>query len=123
MASSQGHSNAVNLLLDAGARPNHLDEDGASALFFAGSLQVVKALLERGALATITDKNGSSVLHAAGCRGSDAGVLCALYKGGADPTTLDVLGKTAADCARDFEHEEAARMLDLLVAKHVSLQA
>lgn len=122
-AARDGHADAVTLLLDAGAHVNHRDKHGRSAIFFATSVQIVKALLARGASTNFLDRDRATVLHYAGNRGRVAAVLCALYKGGADPTLLDRTGESAADWARLDKHEDAAKMLDLLAAKQQSLQA
>lgn len=120
-AAIRGEADAANLLIEAGSDPNRLDPYGRNALFFACNIQIVKLLLDRGALATILDRNGMTPLHVAGLLGRDAGVICALYRAGADPTVLDSEGSAAADCARAQGHEDAAKMLDLLAAKHRSL--
>lgn len=120
-ATRSGNVEAVELLIEAGADPNKLDAHGRNALFFVHSVEVLKVLLNRGASAKIRDRHGQTPLHCRGFFGSDAGVLCALYEAGVDPTVLSVYGQTAADLARVEQHENAARMIDLLIAKHQSL--
>lgn len=117
LASRNGHAEAVTLLIEAGGDPNSLDEEGKNSLFGVSSLQVIKVLLDRGASAKVIDNDGLSILQRAGFNGYNVGVICALFKGGADPT-LKKCGLTAADFARAQGHETAAKMLDLLVAKH-----
>lgn len=70
---------------------------------------------------TVLDKAGGTVLHFAACRGASAPIICALFKAGADPTVKDRMNETAADLARGEGHEDAAKLLDLLEAKHRSL--
>lgn len=113
-----GSLEAVNLLIDAGADPNQLDVHGRNAIFHARKLDVLKVLLSRGASAKVLDNNCCTTLHHAGSLGYDAAVLCGLYKAGVDPTLKNMDDKTAADLAREKGHETAAKMIDLLVAKH-----
>lgn len=123
IASSVGHPEAVNLLIDAGADPNKLEAHGRNAMFLASSLDVIKVLLRRGASAKFIDIDGCSTLHHAGLLGRDGRLICALYQAGVDPTLRDLEGKTAADLAREKGHEDTAKMLDLLIAKHQASMA
>lgn len=120
-ASAFADVKAVNLLLDAGADVNRADAEGRTALFAPTDLKIVRALLDRGADAKVLAKEGQTVLHTAAANGACAGVICALYRAGADPT-VKVRGiLTAADLARLEGHEDAATLLDLLAAKHRSM--
>lgn len=65
--------------------PNKTFAEGRTALFAASNVEVVKVLLERGASAGIIDDEGCSALHYAGAQGRDASGLCALFKGAMIP--------------------------------------
>lgn len=117
-AKASGGVKAVSILLEAGCDPNLLTEDGQTAIFASKNLEVVKALLDRGASVKFIDRIGSSVLHCAGAVGASAAVLCTLYKAGADVTLRSHAGYTAADVAMMYGYPDAAKMLELLAAKH-----
>lgn len=110
-------------MLDAGAGINRRDARGRTAICAPSDVKIAKVLLDRGANVKVLDNYGASVLHYAGTRGSCTGVIYALFKAGADPTVKDKSGRTAADYAREEGHEDAAKMLDLLAAKHRSMNS
>lgn len=112
-----GHLRAAKLLLDAGGRPDSSGHSIINALFAANEVSIVKLLLERGA------STGMNPLHNAAMFGRSAGIMCALYKGGCDPTELDWDGATPADLARSEGHEDAAVLLDMLADKHRAMNA
>lgn len=118
LALLQGHAKAANLLLDAGADPHKLDTDGRNAMWAASTVAVAKCLLDRGVSATNIDLHGWSVLHLCAGRNSDTGVICALYRAGANPTVLNSHNITAAELARGQGYEDTAKLLDLLAAKY-----
>lgn len=122
LAAVSNHAKAVKLLLEAGSSPNRRNAAGENILFLPLELDIVKILLEGGASANLLRNDGSTVLHAI-CGGSqkpETGVICALAKAGADPSLKNKYGRTAAACARSANHSEAAKMLELLVAKNMS---
>ncbi len=71
LASLMGNVASVQLLLDAGALPNHFDENRLPALHYAaasGDLATVKTLLDKGADAKLTARQGATPLHFAAIR-------------------------------------------------------
>ena len=91
----------VDALLAGGADVDARDDDGRSALFFAGRADVaaVELLLAAGADARATAADGTTALHyAAEHNNSDA--ARALIAAGADPTARTDGGQTPVDFAR-----------------------
>ena len=65
LASRNGHTEAVKLLLDHGAQVNFQDRSGVSALMLAcleGHTETVKILLDHGALVNRRNKDGKCAL-------------------------------------------------------------
>lgn len=118
-----GDAKAVTLLIDAGSDVNRKDIDGQTPLCATTKLDVVKVLLARGGSIEGVDKAGCSVLHHAARLDAEVGAICALYKAGANPLLLDSSGCTAAVRARKEGHDDVAKMLELLEAKHRSILA
>ncbi len=92
VAAKEGHLNVVRLLLDHGAKIDHINKVGASALYLAASqegssgycgpsdyLAVVNLLLERGAQVGLPKNDGSTALNAAS-GGGHIDVAAALRK-------------------------------------------
>ena len=72
LASENGHTEVVNLLLSGGADQDMQDEKGASALMFAsceGHTEVVEQLLDKGAAMDMQAKEGQSALMYASSAG------------------------------------------------------
>jgi len=93
-AAARGHTDLVDLILDAGAPVN--PDEGPSALYVAasrGQAEVVILLLGRGASATATDDDGSTPLHAAAEVGHVFSIQL-LIGGGADVNARDDTGRT-----------------------------
>ena len=101
LAASGGHSLAVNLLLDSGARVEAEDSKGLTALGHAveaGHLETVQALLSRGASPDCPDKQGDTSVHLA-VRRAARDILGLLVRKGANPDTINYEGQSALHLA------------------------
>lgn len=68
LASSEGHTSVINLLLDKGAVLEDTDKEGLTALAWAcvrGRLNATQSLIDRGADANTCDKTGRTPLDLA----------------------------------------------------------
>ena len=86
MASNEGHTEIVSLLLAAGANANLVETTGSTALIAAsnaGHVEVVSLLLDAGADTDVVDKRGMTALIMASDRGH-AAVVSLLLDAGAD---------------------------------------
>lgn len=120
-AAGLGFNDVIDILLRAGADINAIGNQGVTALQAAalkGRIATVKHLVEKGA-----NIIGSTILHHVGMFGYATPIICAYYKAGVDPTIVNNSGLTAAECARLSGHEVAAKMLELLEAKHRAAMA
>ena len=124
-ASLNGQTEAVMLLLKAGARVGAQDKDGWSALSYAaqeGNLPIVRLLLESGAPVNSVTDDGWTTLHFASREGH-VDVLSALAAAGA-PLGATTEGASAANvpasyttvaCVPPPTHESRSRALALVV--------
>ena len=91
-------SEGVKILLDAGANPNVLDEDGVTPLWDAvdtgSAADIVKALLEAGADTNLDIPGGEWTPLFLAVNKGDAETVKALLDAGADPNVLDKDGVT-----------------------------
>lgn len=100
-------------LLEAGADPNALTADGASALMWAAyqdDPELVEALLAAGADPNVQNDFGSSAITEAAIIGSEY-VIAALIDAGADPNTRNPEGETPLMAVARAGSVEAARVL------------
>ena len=112
-AAVNGHSQIVELLLDAGASPHAADVYGKTALYWAagkGHLEVVKLLLEAGADKDETNPAGRTALHFAAKQGHSE-VVRLLLAAGAAKDVADSKGKLPLDLAIDAGSQEIANLL------------
>ena len=97
LAAANGFENVVELLLKAGANPNHAELCGQTPLLRAANdclTDVVKILLEGGADPNKADTSGYTPLLWAVIHGH-TDVVKILLEGGAEPNTADIDGNTA----------------------------
>jgi ankyrin repeat protein len=112
-AACQGRTEAVRLLLEAGANPDAVDGSGTTALMKAawwGHGDSVRALLAGGAAVNPANQRGQTALMGAAARGH-ADILRDLLTAAADPRAQAVGGASALFLAVKGEHVEAARLL------------
>ena len=114
LASSEGHSRAVELLLQAGAKTDYRDErfDRGSPLILAatyGHTESVKLLLGAGALLEAVDSEGFTALQAASCLDHIETVKL-LLKAGARPNSKSSLDGPLQYSAQ-LGHVDCTRLL------------
>jgi len=112
-ASHSGHTNAVQILLENGANPNLLDNDGGTAMMEAshrGYTDIVRLLLEYDANPNIIDNGGFTSLIEAS-KGGYIDVVRILLEHGADPNRHDKDGQTSLMWAAKGGHVDVVRML------------
>jgi hypothetical protein len=123
-AAQSGWPGAVQILLDAGAAPMAVDQDGQTPLHCAAmeragrelSVEAVETLLRAGADVDARTSLGITPLHCA-CASGHVPVMRALLAAGADPAARASDGRSAMDFlseARFADESEKKRGLDLL---------
>ncbi|KAH8822155.1 ankyrin repeat-containing domain protein [Flagelloscypha sp. PMI_526] len=124
MASKQGHTEIVTLLLDSSADP-HLFGNWHTPLTVAcqyGHGDVASLLLDMPGMdpnmqpvlseAHAHARRGETALHSAS-RGGSAEVVLVLLEWGADPHILDARGRSPRDIALMYDYEKIFNLLDL----------
>lgn len=111
------------LLLDYGADPNFKTKKQLSPLWMAsvrGNQIAVKALIQKGAHLDALTVCGETAIHWT-CKQGHLDVLKTLVESGADPEIPDKYGKTPADMARFYYHDDLAAYIKitLLIKKTV----
>lgn len=117
LASFNGHSEIVLVLVDAGAVIDRRDGMGRTALLYAATgpfPETVRILLDKGAEPNVvdSDEHFSPLMHAAAEGNLD--VVKILLEAGANPSLKDVDGDNAASFARQAGHLEVANYLESL---------
>ena len=107
-----GHEEQARQLVAAGADVNRPSRNaiGVAPLHSAvesGSVALVSLLLEHGARPDVVEFLGATPLHSAAARGSKE-MVERLLAAGADPRRKTKDGKTAAELAHQYGHEELA---------------
>ena len=114
MASTNGRTEVVKLLLDKGAEVNLKNNYGITALFMAsanGHTEIVKLLLDKGAEVNVKNTDdGVTALFMASANGH-TGIVKLLLDKGADVNVKNTYGITALFMASAHGHTEVARLL------------
>lgn len=113
LAATAGHSDVVNILIDAGAEIAARDERGANPLINAareGKLSAVVTLLDRGAKVNFAEYDGSTALHRAVIFGHHD-VADVLIKAGAAVNTHHTEDYTPLLSISQYGHTECGRLL------------
>ena len=115
LATFWGDAEAVGSALDAGAKVDHADNDGMTALSWAAignQTAVAKLLIERGAAVNHVDRFGMTpLLYAASVDFGDSSMIDLLLKSGANPATRNKDGLTAGALVRKYGHAQFYRSL------------
>lgn len=112
-AAMSGHTEALSLLLDAGADVQAADKDGSTALMFAassGHTQGLKLLLKQKSNLEVADTEGCTALMRA-CKRGQTNSVRLLLKSKANPSTKNKDGMTALMQACQQNHVEIVRLL------------
>ncbi len=113
VAAYYNNTDAVKVLLEAGAHTDLQDGMGNTALMgvcFKGYTEVGKILLNGNATVDMPNGNGATALTFAATFGH-AGLVKLLLEHGADKTRRDRFGKSPVDYARIQENIEALKIL------------
>jgi uncharacterized protein len=119
-AAYNGSEESAELLLEHGADPNALDDDGKGAMVYAAGrayAPIVALLIEAGVDVNRRYSRDLTALMWAAGHDASAGVddvdatLKVLIDHGAALDLKDDRGETAADIARELGHERAAKLL------------
>ena len=97
-----GNENAINVLLNAGAKPDIVDDEGYTSLHWAcssdNSKETIQAIIDHGANTNAKNRKGQTVLMCA-CRKENAVAINVLLKAGAKPEFVDDEGFTSLHAA------------------------
>jgi penicillin amidase len=120
LASFFGRKEVAQFLLDAGADPtissgNGLHVAPIHAATAEDSDDIVDLLLQRKVPLNVTTGEGFTALHNA-VQNGNLPVIRKLLELGADPAQPMYEGKTALDFAHEFEHPEAAKLIEAALA-------
>ena len=102
VASDKGNTDAINVLLTAGADPNIADANGNTCLHFTVhqgcNKEVVQMIIDHGAHVIIANKNGLTALMIA-CERGNIDVINILLEAGSDTDITDANGNTCLQCS------------------------
>ena len=97
IASENGNTNIINVLLNALADPNNTDDEGDTCLHYAARndccTEVIQAIISHGADVNATNKTHATALMLA-CANGNIDALNALLNAGGDPNLADAYGDT-----------------------------
>lgn len=113
VACAAGWLHVVRRLIAGGVDANHVNEQGETPLTYAatwGHESVVACLLAKGATVDHPSKPGWTPLMYAASRGNRRVVLALLIHG-ANILRVDMLGRTAADLAKNAGHTDCASLI------------
>ncbi len=116
LAAYRGHSDAVHLLLRAGAEINRMSDQGTvcAGIAFVGDKALLRQLLEAGADPNLSAADGISPIMYAAMNG-DVEILEMLLQHGADPLAKDAEGQTAWFYARRAGKDAFAERLEQIM--------
>ena len=110
----------VKLLLDSGADPNVVDEDGRGPIHSTTDATIIQMLIDAGADIRFHDEEGGNILHEFVAYG-ELDVIKTLIKAGIDINSTDNVGETALHIACNFGRNH--KIIELLLAHGASTTA
>ena len=110
----------INLLVTHGVDINTLNNDGRSAIYFAGTKETFELLRSLGARLDLIDNRGTTILHHTiflnACDHNDnsllSSVLSALHTTNIGPLTPDHNGRTPLDIAHSYGCDICVKLLE-----------
>ena len=111
IAATEDRPEVQRLLLQSGADPNAVNDDGASPLHIASYPGFAALLLRHGARVNLATKNGDTPLHSHASERDSAEVIRVILKAGGDRRLRNRQGQTAFDIAKSRDDAELMRLL------------
>ena len=121
LAISHRNTEFTNALLDSCADPNYQDLDGQTSLHMCISQNShISTLLTYGANVDIQDRYGQTPLHLAILQG-DLQYVEILIASNADPSIIDIFGKSPLDCVRLLSNSKLQHVMYKCILDYIPI--